>query len=238
MTCRAILWCGYIEPRRPTEEAAIFRHDIELAIRAAHARGVPPDEIHALVCDRALLPDDFRGHWHRADWQSFQRIMGKLAQIATTQDACLFIAINHGDRDGLLIEREPASEFDDGSVIDTPEFLSPGLLARFLDAIEGQQIAIVATCHAGVFLAIESSCRMVCAACDENQPLRWNIHEQHPPRNPFLYELLSHWGGVSLADYDAPTRCSLDDAFRAIASEFPGSAIRGRASWPDPEPAP
>ncbi len=231
MKYRAIIWCGLItntDPPRDVQEV-MFGHDIDLAISAARARGVNPDDIWPLVCEPSLVPPELAAQTLPADLASLERIIKAIARDATDDDRLLFVATNHGDREGLLMETEPADEFDED--ISVPAFLAPTHLAERLDVIRGQQLAVIATCYAGVFLPMAGQRRVVVAGCAADAVYHWNYHQQQPPRSPFLYELLSHWAGVSLADYEAPEARGMADAFAVIQSEHPGCAYHGNGCW-------
>jgi hypothetical protein len=212
-------------------ERAIFRSDIELAIQAACRRQVRPEDIWAFVCDPGLLPETFTGHVDHATVAALQAAMESIAQVATREDHLIFIATNHGTAQGLVIETEPSDEFteDDGE----PEFLSLPVLQRCLEPIPGQQILVIGTCHAGIFLPLGSARRTILAVCGADKPYEFDFSELDPPRSPFLYELLSRWAGVSLANYAVPEPTSMLEAFRVIESDFPGCDSAGDASWPD-----
>lgn len=250
MTCRAIIWCGAItnprapslRPRkterrrdkalhhRPAVERAIFQNDIELAIQAAHHRQVRPENVWAFVCDRDLLPEDFAGQVHHATVAALGAAITTIAQIATADDHLIFIATNHGVPEGLLVESKP---FDDlAEDVDEPVLLSPERLQQSLDTIPGQQIVVIGACYAGIFLPLANACRAILAVCGA-QKTYGNDREPHPPRNHFLYELLSRWAGVSLANLAVPERVPMAKAFLAIKADFDGCDSSGDARWPD-----
>lgn len=244
MTCRAIIWCGAItQPRQrvqrrgkvrhdlPATERVIFRSDIELAIQAAHRRQVRPEDIWAFVCDEELLPEAFAGRVYHATVPALQAAMKSIDQVATAEDHLIFIATNHGTAEGLLVETAPSDEFTESD--DEPAFLSSQLLNHCLDPIPGQQILVIATCHAGVFLPLGSARRAILAVCGADKPYEIKFDGLDPPRNPFLYELLSHWAGVSLGNYAAPARRSISEAFGVVEPDFQGCGSAGDASWPD-----
>jgi hypothetical protein len=230
MTCRAIIWCGFIKKSLGVVEANIFRNDIELAIAAALQRHVRPQDVCALVCDPSLLPQAFSGQVLPATLESLEAVTNSIAQVATPDDCLLWIATNHGDRDGLLIETEPLDEFAED---DAPRFLSPDLLARYLDPLPGNQIGIIATCYAGIFSPLANQRRAMFAACGPRDVYIVDYGDLHPPRSPFLYEMLSHWAGVSLGNYAAPARRSILEAFGVVEPDFQGCGSAGDASWPD-----
>ena len=144
----------------------------------------------------------------------------------------LLVVTNHGDPDGLLVDTPPPDEFAEGDEDDgDPPLLSPLLLQRHLETIPGQQIAVMATCYAGIFSDMANDRRIVLTACGPEEVHRVQLHEQHPPRSPFLYEILSHWAGVSLADYEPPAPRSMAEAFAAPAC--PGGHCQGSTRWPE-----
>ena len=244
MTCRAIIWCGAItQPRQrvqrrgkerrdlPAMERVIFRSDIELAIQAAQRRQVRPEDIWAFVCDEELLPETFAGRVYPATVPALQAAMKSIEQVATAEDHLIFIATNHGTAEGLLVETAPSDEFTESD--DEPAFLSLLILQHCLEPILGQQILVIATCYAGIFLPLGSARRAILAVCGANKPYEIKFVELDPPRNPFLYELLSRWAGVSLANYAVPEPASMSEAFRTIEPDFEGCGSAGDASWPD-----
>lgn len=181
MTCRAIIWCGFVKRSLGGVDEAIFRSDIELAIHAAHRRNVRPEDVFALVCDRELLPARFDGQVHPATIEALRAVIQSIAHVATADDGLLWIATNHGDTEGLLVETEPQDEFAEE---DEPCFLSPDLLARWLDAIPGTQIGIIATCYAGVFLPLANERRAMFAACGASDVYIVDYADLHPPAQP------------------------------------------------------
>lgn len=212
-------------------DEAISRNDIELAIDAAHARGVRPQDVWALVCKRDLLPEGFAGQHRRATLASFEEVAQHLAKTCGPQDGLLLVVTNHGDPEGLLVDTPPPDEFAEDA--EDPPLLSPALLQQHLDAIPGPQIAVVATCYAGIFLPVASDRRAVLTACGPDEIYYVNRYTQQPPRSPFLYEVLSHWAGVSLADYEAPAPLSMAEAFTATKPACPGCHCEGSARWPE-----
>ncbi len=176
-------------------DAVISRSDIELAVRAARQRHVRPQDIWAFVCDHELLPEDFAGQVHPANVAELQAVMGSLARIATDADHLLWIATNHGEHDGLLVQSEPLDELADE---DEPPRLSPDLLRQSLDALPGQQIAVIAACHAGIFLPLASERRVVLASCGAGSAYRAS-RSTEPPCSPFLCDMLSHCAGVNFS---------------------------------------
>jgi hypothetical protein len=237
MRHRAIIWCGMVRDGRKTPkciEQTIFRHDIELTIRAARARGVRAEDIWALVCDPSLMPTDFAGQVHGARVSALHEVASGIARTATDNDCLLFVATNHCEHpDGLLMECEPADEFKADEDLDDPVFLSPARLAQQLEMMPGRQLVVIATCFAGLFVSMATEHRAIFAACAERQLYRWKYGIQEPPRSPFLYELLSRWAGVSLANYESPEPRSMIESFSDIESEYPGCVCNGSARWAD-----
>lgn len=229
MRARAMLWCGRIRPRQQLEPTA-FANDIEMAVRSVLRRGVNPHDISAHVGDRSLLPDGFSGAPHEPTLDSLDRVMRSMAQDSKSEDAVIFVATNHGVRKGLLTAGEPPNPFADEEP--KPVYLTPTFLQERLDAIAGQQIVLIATCHAGVFLPLGNERRVVLASCGADEK-DYTYTGDHPPRALFLYEVLSHWAGTSLGGYPAPEPCSLTEAFeRARQNHCPHAHCTGSASWP------
>lgn len=227
VTGRAIIWCGQIRPNSPLDPVA-FRNDIEIAHRAAVRRGVDPREIQALVCDDALLPEEFSGQWHSPDLASLDRVTRALARTSTSQDGLLFIATNHCGYDGLLTEIEPPDEFADDEP--DPAYIHPASLQAYLDRIAGQQVVLVATCHAGMFLSLANERRLVLASCGNETD--YTHTETHPPRSLFLSEVLSHWAGTVLGDYPEPEACPLLEAVERARTSCSRGRFEGKVSWP------
>jgi hypothetical protein len=145
-----------------------------------------------------------------------------------TQTHLLWIATNHGEHDGLLVQSEPVDELADE---DEPPRLSPDLLQQSLDALPGQQIAMIAACHAGIFLPLASERRVVLASCGAGSAYRASRFTE-PPCSPFLCDMLSHWAGVNFPNYEPPARRSIAEAFHELQPKFPGCESRGEARWP------
>lgn len=189
-----------------------------------------PEDVWALVCDQDLLPHLFPGQRHRATLASFEEVAQRLARIADPDDGLLLVVTNHGDPEGLLVDTPPPDEFADDLVADS--LLSPDVLGRHLATIPGHQITIIATCYAGIFLPLASERRAVLTACGAGDVYRIRIYEHDPPRSPFLYELLTHWAGVSLANYETPEPRPLAEAFATIEPDCPTCQRQGTSRWP------
>jgi hypothetical protein len=249
MTTRAILWCGTLRERRdrwaidgpraspgdpedPIYDRAAQVNGLELAFRAARARGARPRDIHACVCDD-LLPQEFATTRLPATLEALQRLTRSLALDAEEDDALLFIATNHGEQRGLLTST-PVDEFDDDA---PPQFLTPDALDACLTPLPGRQAVIVAACYAGQFLSLGARPgRVVLASCcaDEVYLIR---KDDEGACSAFLAELFAAWCGVGLSDGIPRGSLSLDDAFarateRLSAASAPNLPVRaGMASW-------
>jgi hypothetical protein len=123
MTKRAILWCGYGRRAKENLDFEISANDLYLSIRAALAAGVKREDIYPFVCDEDLLPSDFRGACRPPTLTSLDACLQEIRRGAAPEDALIFIATNHGDKDGLYT----SAVFDELS-LDAPSVLNPSLL--------------------------------------------------------------------------------------------------------------
>lgn len=214
MTCRAILWCGFVS--RPAGKGRLDRatavqgafpdcdfpasvNDLEIAYRAAKALGARAADIYPHVCDPDLLPPALVARWSPPTKEALARTLKGIRREASSGDRLLFIATNHGTRDGLLTMVE-VDEFEDAP---TSPFLTPEDLSRSLDSVQGDHTVVIASCHAGIFLPLgDHPNRTVLAACGADVVYR--IHREERSCSPFLVELFASWCGVSLWD-DVPT---------------------------------
>ncbi len=239
MTRRAILWCGWAVPSRPLDFPASVR-DLDLAVRAAQALGVRQEHIHAFLGHEDLLTPGLAVSKHAATVEMLERVMAGLARGSAKDDALLFIATNHGERQGLLTSA-PVDEFADEE--STPRLLTPEVLRRCLDGVLGTQVLVFATCHAGLFLPLAREGRAVLASCSAEQ--RYLV-QQEPACSPFLVELFKAWCCTELPGYE--TRFSnaiseLEAAFIEAEQRLTSDAYsaeykrlkplrEGVASWP------
>src|SRR5262245_28553442 len=129
MTRRAILWCGHVkepmlardefgrlsevgDPLAATDDSKIQCNSLALAFQAALALGVPRQEVYACVIHEHLLPEGFdRRRHHPATVDGLRRLTRALAARAAPEDALLFIAVNHCDREALATA-DPVDELD------------------------------------------------------------------------------------------------------------------------------
>lgn len=239
MTRRAFLWCGYVKPPVANRRGgASFDydfpasvHDIDLAVRAALALGVERDEIYAFVCRDDLLPPDFGDHRYEATTTALERVISSIAHRAAANDPLLFVASNHGLREGLLTSA-PVDEFDEV----TPQLLTPGALEKHLSPLTGPQVVIVATCHAGAFLRLATRPnRLVLAACAEDET--YYVEDEESPHSPFLLKLLGAWCGIVPRNAPPVAQQPLDEAFSATEQQLVSTGRTrphrsGRVAWP------
>lgn len=219
MTARALLWCGHVRPPREDRRGNAItgaydfpasKNDVAIAIRAARALGIRDREIYPFLCDDGLLPADFAEPVHDATAAALRRVVRGLAVSARPGDPLLFVASNHGERQGLLMTVR-YDELED----DEPVHLTPGILDECLSQLDGPQVVLVATCHSGVFLPLGARPnRLVVTACDEEE--RYLVtSDDEDAHSPMLRTLLGAWCGVAPGDEAAPPRVSLEDAFEA-----------------------
>jgi len=226
MTTRAILWCGTLQERPafetiegprflpgdpcdPIYERAAQINGLELAFRAARALGAKPRDIHACVCDD-LLPQEFATPRLPATVDALRLLTRTLAREAKADDALLFVATNHGEKEHGLLTSAVVDELDDD---DTPEFLTPAVLDECLQALSGRQALVVAACYAGQFLPLAArSDRVVLASCRADE-IYWIRKDDEGACSAFLVELFAAWCAVGLSDAIPRDRLPLDDAF-------------------------
>ncbi len=258
MTKRAILYCGQV--RQPairrdmrgnpcklrgslleiddeyagTDDFKIQCNSLELSFKAALALGVDRNEIHACIFNNDLLPPSFvpRNN-HPATVAGLHRLVRGFTSRAKSEDALLFIAVNHGD-DTALITADPVDEFGEEHM--APR-LTPAALDDCLRALPGSQIVVVATCHAGIFLSLsERPDRAVLVACAaEDKHL---IARQDRAWSSFLDELFGAWCGCAFSAAIPPKRLPLHEAFvtayaRLAEEKAPSLPLcAGLAQWP------
>lgn len=253
MTKRAILWCGHVrepvlrrdefglrreevgDPCGATDDAKIQRNSLELAFQAARALGVPRQEIYACVIHDDLLPEgfDMKRH-HRATVDGLQRLARTLAARAEPEDALLFIAVNHCDKEALATA-DPVDELDEDRII---QRLTPEVLDDCLRPLGGLQVIVVATCHAGIFLPLaEHEGRTVLVACPAEEV--YLVPRQDCAWPAFLDELFGAWCACALSDRVSRTRLPLGEAFNRAAAQLAEDRARnlplcaGAAAWPE-----
>jgi hypothetical protein len=225
MTKRAILWCGHIraairvrdaegrlrergDPLLAADDFRIQVNGLELAFRTARALGVPREEIHACVVRDDLRPRELVTERHQPTVAGLRRLAGSLARGATAADALLFVAANHGRRDGSLVTDDPLDEVGDpiGARLDAET------LGDCLRPIAGAQVLVIATCFAGAFLPLAADPRRaVVAACSATEEHR--VSRDDGTCSAFLDELFGAWSGVAHSDAVPCTRLPLDAAF-------------------------
>ena len=235
MRVRALLWCGYVKPARvqfgrhashgehPDYDFAASVHDLELAIAAAHTLGIAARDVHAFVCRDDLLPPGFGGGIHPPTCDALSQLTTSLARSSKPEDPLLFLASNHGEREGLFVTA-PVDEFADPAS-EGPSYLTPEDLAGCLDALSGPQLLVIATCFAGIFLPLgERPNRAVLTACSAEE--RYYVEDEETPHSPFLHVLLGKWRGAVLPGRP-PIPCQpLADAFAGAEIEL---VVKGRA---------
>ena len=250
MTRRAILWCGYVKspvpPRAvPTEHGEDFPdcdpaasiNDLEIAFAGARELGVPRHEIHACVCDPALLPRRLETPWRPSTVAELRRLTGEMARRAAPEDVLLFVATNHGEDRTPHDEKGPderpsddeerpdkrclrglTAHTDIEDIDDTDErapvetLLTPATLAECLDPLPGAQILVVAACYAGCFLDMGAQGRrVVLSSCGADE--KYWVKRGESSYSAFIAELFAVWCGVALWDHLAPENLPLDEAF-------------------------
>jgi hypothetical protein len=128
-----------------------------------------------------------------------------------------------------LTALEPPDEFADDDP--DPAYVTPEFLQARLDTIAGQQVVLMATCHAGMFLSLgDDERRLVLASVESGRD--YTHTGDHPPRSLFLYEVMSRWAGTSLASYQAPRACPLPEAVERACERCPSGRFKGHATWP------
>jgi hypothetical protein len=250
MKTRAILWCGQVrQPQRsrdgfnrvvevgdvdlPLDDAKYQAQSLELAFQGALGLGVAPGDVHACVLHADLLPPSFRAQPCGATAVDLRRLISAIAKAAAPDDALLFIAVNHGARDGLLTSATLLDEFDEPEL--APR-LTPAALEDCLRPLQGPQIVIVAACYAGLFLRLGREGRVVLASCASDEPYHVRRNEQSWPA--FLDQLFGAWCGVAFADTITRTRLDLDAAFTRAHEQLVDLGARnlprreGTVVWP------
>ena len=240
MRRRALLWCGWADPARVFDFPASVK-DLDLAVRAARALGVRDNDMHAFL-GHADLISGVDVSQTVATLEALERVVTRLAHEATADDALLFIATNHGERQGLLTSA-PVDEF--ASDDEVSRHLTPATLRQCLDRIPGTQVLILATCHAGVFLPLAQENRAVLASCASDQVY---LVQDDPPCSPFLIELFKAWCSIELPGYQtvfSSDVLELDAAFLQAELQLSQGAYppeykrlkplrQGTARWPLP----
>lgn len=232
MTTRAILWCGYVKPAEQRRRCVAGQftdfdfgasvHDLEMAIAAAHALGVSPRNIHALVCRDDLLPPDFRGNTQPPTREALMRVTTSIARTSNPDDVLLFLASNHGESEGLFVA-PPIDEFADDT--SEPAYLRPTDLATCLEPLSGPQVLVIATCYAGIFLPLGARPnRVVMTACAADE--KYYVEGDETPHSPFLHALLGAWSGVALPSHPTVARRGLSDAFNHAVDTLADSCRR------------
>jgi hypothetical protein len=219
MTARVFLWCGHVRPPHQDRKGrGVFnaydfsasKNDVALTIRAARALGISDREIYPFVCDEALLPPDFNERVYDATAAELRRVAQRVAARPRAEDALLFVASNHGERQGLLM----TARYDELGG-DEPLHLTPAVLEDCLSGFGGPQLLLLATCHSGAFLTLGARPnRLVVTACSEHD--KYHVtNDDEDAHSPLLRRLLGPWCGVACGDHAPPSRLSLDEAFEA-----------------------
>jgi hypothetical protein len=250
MTKRAILWCGqvrrpsyrtYVKGRRhdtddplaPTDDFTIQANGLELAFEAACRLGVSPRDIHACLVDDALKPQKLQTQRRRATVADLQHLLKVIAAHAKPGDPLLFVAVNHGAKDGLVVTPEDMDEFSDDD--STTTLLTPEMLDEFFRPLVGPQVIINTACHAGAFLRLAREGRAVLASCSEEE-VYWI--SRHDKWSAFLDELFGAWCKCALSDAVPRAQLSLDEAFSRAEERLTSAGARtkplraGAAAWP------
>jgi hypothetical protein len=226
MTKRAILWCGQLrapelardaegrlhevgDPLLVTDDFRIQVNGLELAFRAAQALGVPAEEIHACLLRDELAPQHLQTPPYKATVADLRRLVDLLAVRSEPADALLFVAVNHGVRQGYLATADPVDAYGDRDP-NAPR-LTPQMLDECLRPLAGPQVLIIATCYAGVFLPLAQGRRAVVATCSATE--RYLVSRADGSCSAFLDELFGAWCGVTHSDGVPATRLPLDQAF-------------------------
>jgi len=255
---RAILWCGQVEKgqrlseKRPTDKekrraevdpGVLYPYDdfslqangLELAFQAARNLGVSEREIHACLVHDDLQPRNLQTSVRRATREDLERLIYKIAAQSEPADALLFIAVNHGSLEGLTTSEDVMDPMRE----EADTILRPEHLEACLAPFEGPQVLVIATCHAGVFLALGGENRRVLAACAAEE--RYLSPRCDNLTSPFLDELFGAWCGCASSDEVPKAQLPLEDAFTRAKERMaavdglkvPHSA--GCAVWPGAE---
>jgi hypothetical protein len=238
MIRRAILWCGDVrspisehdtwgikrsakdqrredpDPLHYTDDFRIQANGLDLAFRAARELGVPPDEIYACLLREDLAPQELRTEVAMATVPGLRGVVSQIARRFSSEDALLFVAVNHGymRADGGAPEVELATadrvdQFGDPA----QSRLTPEVLDDCLRPLAGPQVLVIATCFAGGFLPLARDHRAVVAACGATEKHR--VSRADGTCSAFLDELFGAWSGVAHSDAVPVARLPLDAAF-------------------------
>ncbi len=231
---RAILWCGQVEKGRipqpdyndkrltnkekllvsnspetlfPVDDFSLQANGLELAYQAARGLGVAEAEIYACLVQADLQPQNLKTEIRRATRDELERLIREISERSDATDTLLFIAVNHGSSDGLAT----AEDVTDPMREDVDTILTPERLQASLDILDGPQVLVLATCHAGVFLTLGRDNRRVLAACGADE--RYFVPRSDNICSPFLDELFGAWCGYAQNDAVPRAKLALDDAF-------------------------
>ncbi|HRI63702.1 MAG TPA: hypothetical protein PK156_05675 [Polyangium sp.] len=254
---RAILWCGQIEhdkrlqtggnnepqskkekrlvestpeTRFPYDDISLQVNGLELAFQAACKLGVHESEIYACLVQPDLRPQGLQTNVRGATRDELERLLHEFANKST--EALLFVAVNHGSSNGLTTAEDVTDPMRD----DQDTILTPLLLEKYLQVIDGPQVLVISTCHAGAFLGLGHENRCVLAACAANE--RYIFPRSDNLFSPFLDELFGAWCECALHDGVPRTTLPLYDAFekaRERMSQVDGlmiPLIAGKTNWP------
>jgi len=258
---RAILWCGQVEPNKrprtfadkkpskkeiksvhdgpemlwPYDDFSLQANGLELSFQAACKLGVRESEIYACVVQADLCPQGLQTEVRRATRDALERLLHDIVASGGRNDAILFIAVNHGSLQGLTTAEDVADPMrDDGDTI-----LTPTQLDAIFHVIDGPQVLVIVTCHAGVFSSLGHENRCVVAACAAHE--RYLVPRCDNLCSPFLDELFGAWCGCSLDASVPGATLPLQEAFvraKDRMSRVPGLSIpqiEGKATWPSSE---
>lgn len=229
MNARVILWCGYVEPGQDWDFQWSL-HDLRIAYEALTKIGVAEANIHALVGRDDLLPEEFRGKYEgKATLDMLQKVL-RASKPANTP--LIFVATNHGIRDGLISTPSKAVEYGqkgNRTGHQGTRTLKPSALAEALKVWNGPQVLVIAACYAGVFLELgNAQKRLVLASCKGDEP--YHLEDKDPPHSVFLEKFFEALGEV-------PGACP-NTAFERAAANMPAQGFghlplkSGSVAWP------
>lgn len=256
---RAILWCGQVEHDKrphvhendgpqskkekklaenapealfPCDDFSLQANGLELAFQAACKLGVCESEIYACLVNADLRPQGLETEVRKATRNELERLLHELAERGESNDALLFIAVNHGSSSGLTTAEDVTDPMRD----DEDTILTPSLLESYLQVIDGPQVLVIVTCHAGAFLGLGGENRCVLAACAADE--QYLVPRCDNSRSPFLDELFGAWCECSQDDGVPRTTLPLEQAFlsakgrMAKVQGLKTPHMAGKTIWP------